>query len=75
MLLMPRELIGTIIRALDVSLNSERAVWKVANKLQTSFAATLEHLHNLGYLDEATRNAIRVNIETRAAQAELGGED
>jgi Zn-dependent peptidase ImmA (M78 family) len=74
MLLMPRELIGPIVRDLNELLTSERAIWKVANRLQTSFAATLEHLHNLGYLDEATRNAIRANIETKAAQPEEGGE-
>jgi Zn-dependent peptidase ImmA (M78 family) len=72
MLLMPRELIDLIVRDLDLPVNSEKVVWKIANKLQTSFAATLEHLHNLSYLDEATRNAIRVIMETRAAQ---GGVD
>lgn len=67
MLLMPTDLIGTFVRQLSRRLDSAAAVWEVANAFQTSFTATLEHLTNLGEIDEATREALRAEIEAKAA--------
>ena len=66
--LMPRELIEAIIRQLTISLDSSQAVWEVASVLKTSFSATLAHLCNLGFIDDVTRDALRQEMEERAAQ-------
>jgi Zn-dependent peptidase ImmA (M78 family) len=67
MLLMPTDLVGSVVRKLTSRLDSTDAVWEVANAFQTSFTATLEHLCNLGYIDEVTRDALRAEIEAGAA--------
>ena len=67
MFLMPTELVGAAVRALTVPLDSSRAVWQVANRLETSFTSTVDHLFNLGYLDESTRDSIRAAMLSRAA--------
>lgn len=67
MLLMPRTLLATAVSSLHQPLAEEESVWEVANRLHTSFTATLDHLCNLGYLDSDTRDAIRTRVESRAA--------
>ena len=42
-------------------------MWAVANRLHTSFTATLDHLHNLGYVDDTAREAVRERIKARTA--------
>ena len=70
MFLMPTELVGRAVRSLAVPLNSPQAVWQIANRLQTAFTSTVDHLFNLGYLDEATRDSIRAVRLSRAAATE-----
>jgi Zn-dependent peptidase ImmA (M78 family) len=67
MLLMPTDLVGSVIRNLPNRLDSTGAIWEVANAFQTSFTATLEHLCNLGHIDEVTRDGLRAEIEAKAA--------
>lgn len=67
MLLMPSELVAQAVKALAQSLTREEEVGAVAARLRTSFTATLDHLCNLGYVDDCTRDAIRERIEIRAA--------
>ncbi len=69
MLLMPTDLVGSFVRKLTSRLDSPGAIWEVANAFQTSFTATLEHLCNLGHIDEVTRDALRAEIEARAASS------
>ena len=63
MLLMPTDLVGSVVRKLKSCLDSPGAIWEVANAFQTSFTATLDHLWNLGHIDEVTRDALRAEIE------------
>ena len=67
MLLMPTDLVGSVVRKLKSRLDSPGAIWEVANAFQTSFTATLDHLWNLGHIDEVTRDALRAEIEAGAA--------
>jgi Zn-dependent peptidase ImmA (M78 family) len=69
MFLMPTALLESVVRPLSVPLNTAAGVWQVAKEMQTSFSATLEHLHNLGFLDEVTRDALRNQMEQRAASS------
>ena len=73
MLLMPVELIEAVVRGMDVPLDSAPAIWQVANALRTSFSATLEHLCNLGFVDELTRESLRAAMETQAAKTSGNG--
>jgi hypothetical protein len=66
MLLMPADLVGSVVRSLTSPLDSPGAIWEVANAFQTSFTATLDHLWNLGHIDEVTRDALRAEIEAGA---------
>ena len=66
MLLMPTDLVGSVVRKLTSRLDSPGAIWEVANAFQTSFTATLDHLWNLGHIDEVTRDALRAEIEAGA---------
>ena len=71
MFLMPTELVGEAIRGtLTVPLGSPQGVWQVAKRLQTSFTSTVDHLSNLGYLDESTGDSICAAVLARAAAAE-----
>ncbi len=66
MLLMPTDLVGSVVRKLTSRLDSPGAIWEIANACQTSFTATLDHLWNLGHIDEVTRDALRAEIEAGA---------
>lgn len=70
MLLMPPELVRRTIAALSVPLASERAVHEVRKRLQTSFAGTLDHLTNLGWLDPLTAEQIAEVREERLSRQE-----
>ena len=63
MLLMPTELVLRVVGSLTVRLASLAAVREVAAALRTSPTATMEHLGNLGLLDEADRERIRLEAE------------
>lgn len=66
MLLMPKPLIEQAVKALAVPLASSDGVWEIAKRLQTSFSATLEHLTNLRFISEVSRDAIRGEVVSRA---------
>jgi Zn-dependent peptidase ImmA (M78 family) len=70
MFLMPTALLDSVVRQLTVPLDTASAIWQVANQMQTSFSATLEHLCNLGFVDDVTRGALRSEMEERAASAD-----
>jgi hypothetical protein len=65
MLLMPTMLVETAVRQLDAPLESIEVVSKLAKRFKTGVDATLQHLFNLGYLDESVKERI-----TRAAERE-----
>ena len=69
MLLMPTDLVRSVVRKVTSRLDSPDAIWEVANAFQTSFTATLDHLWNLGHIDEVTRDALRAEIEAGAASS------
>ena len=68
MLLMPKDHVPAVVSRLTDPVEKERAIWEVANHFQTSFTATLDHLCNLGYLDEDARWSIRDRIAAGARQ-------
>jgi Zn-dependent peptidase ImmA (M78 family) len=65
MLLMPTELVLRVVSSLTVGLATFAGVRQVAATLRTSLTATTEHLGNLGLLDEADRERIRLEAEQR----------
>jgi Zn-dependent peptidase ImmA (M78 family) len=67
MLLMPEPLVADAVASLSQPVTREEDVWRVANRLHTSFTATIDHLYNLGYVDDPTRDAVREHIEMRTA--------
>ena len=69
MLLMPESLVAVVVKALDEPISTERSIWAVANSLRTSFTSTLDHLCNLGYLDNETRQCVRERVDANSAVA------
>ena len=67
MLLMPEPLVAEAVKSLPRFVTREDEVWTVANRLHTSFTATLDHLYNLGYVDDTARESVRERIEIRTA--------
>ncbi len=67
MFLMPSALLESVVRSRSDPIDTTVGVWQVAKQMQTSFIATLEHLHNLGFVDEVTRDALRNQLDQRAA--------
>ena len=65
MLLMPQDLVGRAVRSSAAPLESVVGVQRVAGTLRTSFTATLQHVTNLGLLDEWTRDQIRDEADRR----------
>ena len=58
MFLMPHQLVRRAVARWTERLTTTASVMAVANRLQTSFHATLWHLYNLGYIDSVTRQRI-----------------
>jgi Zn-dependent peptidase ImmA (M78 family) len=73
MLLMPKQLVARVVRSLTVRLDTLAAVRQVATALRTSPTATIEHLGNLGLLDEADRERIRLEAERQLTSEESEG--
>ena len=65
MLLMPAELVKSAVGGLNGPVVSASDVTVVSTRLQTGFAATLWHLHNLGIIDDFDRQ--RIQAECRPA--------
>lgn len=59
MLLMPTELVNQKVRNLHANITDLEGVRSIATSFRTSASATLEHLYNLGVIDEVTRERIR----------------
>jgi Zn-dependent peptidase ImmA (M78 family) len=73
MLLMPNALIR---KAMDSAAAPEYSfdwVVHVAQTLRTSVDATIRHLRNLGYLDDAAEQHLRLEFEHRAVNHQNGG--
>lgn len=75
--LMPANEVHAVVAALSEPLASDSGVRAVADAFGTSPRATLEHLHNLGWLDEFERDILRgtsIDDETFGRSAvEIGG--
>ncbi len=67
MFLMPNQLVRRAVSALAEPFYTKEAIQSVANRLRTSFEATLWHLKNLGYIDDVTRQ--RIENETLQLQS------
>jgi len=59
MLLMPRSAVWSAVRSARHDISTLAGIRFVARALNTSAAATLEHLCNLGLIDEVTRDRVR----------------
>ncbi len=68
MLLMPTDLVSQLVSQLSEPVGSESAIWNVANRMRTSFTATLDHLRNLQFIDEETRESLRSELDARAVR-------
>ncbi len=62
-LLMPPSLVTLAIAETDARVDTRQGIEAVAARLQVSRAALLEHLHNVGILDEADRDGLRLAFE------------
>ena len=71
MLLMPKELVLRVIGSLTVSPATLADVRQVATAMKTSPTATLNHLGNLGLLDEADLERIQLEAETQLTSDEI----
>ena len=67
MLLMPSELIRKAITSPPQPSGSFDWLLHIARTLKTSVDATIRHLTNLGYVDEAAAQRLQVEFEKRAA--------
>jgi Zn-dependent peptidase ImmA (M78 family) len=59
MFLMPPELIQTVVDEENIALDSVKGIWAVSNRLGVSFTAVVEHVCNLGFIDQETRNELK----------------
>jgi Zn-dependent peptidase ImmA (M78 family) len=75
--LMPPDEIQAVLAELDQELATHEGIRAVAERFGTSPRATLEHLHNLGWLDEFERDTLRgTGIDDESFSrppAEIGG--
>ena len=58
MLLMPHDLVQRAVSTITTRLDTMAGVRQVASRLQTGFPAALNHLVNLGFIDDAERERI-----------------
>jgi Zn-dependent peptidase ImmA (M78 family) len=72
MLLMPPELVRRAVTSLSVLPTSEQAIHEICKRLGTSFAATLDHLTNLGWLDPTSAEQIAEARDDRLSRQEGG---
>ena len=68
MLLMPPDLLAKVVQSLDIPFASLDGISAVAHRLRTSLTATLEHLYNLGFIDETVRDRIRAEADHRTME-------
>jgi hypothetical protein len=65
MFLMPPALVARIARRLPVPVSEKGSVKELARALGASFTATVEHLCNLGFIDEGDRERLRTEADSR----------
>ena len=66
MLLMPTEVVRRAVLARSAPLESQDVIAAVARRLNTGFSATLNHLKNLGFIDETTEQRIEAERQSRS---------
>lgn len=59
MFLMPPELIRRVIDNEQISLDTVESIWTVSKHLGVSFSAVVEHVCNLGFINEETRDDLK----------------
>jgi len=69
MLLMPTDLVNRLARSLAGSVDSVEGIREIADRMHTSFKATLEHLKNLNFLSQEEHDF----IEMQERQGKLPG--
>ncbi|MFP4174130.1 MAG: ImmA/IrrE family metallo-endopeptidase [Candidatus Hydrogenedentota bacterium] len=67
MCLMPPKRVHEVLAGLEHPIDTLDGVAEAAKALNTSFTATLNHLYNLGTLDDPACEAIRMALEERSA--------
>ena len=58
MLLMPTETVRAVVAGMNEPIATAQGVSSVARRLETGFSATLWHLRNLGFVDDASEQRI-----------------
>ena len=58
MLLMPTETVRAVVAGMNEPIVTAQGVSSVARRLETGFSATLWHLRNLGFVDDASKQRI-----------------
>ena len=71
MFLMPPDLIQAIVAEDRIVVDSVQGLWAVSNRLGVSFSAVIEHVCNLGFIDEETRDELKQQaIQDSAASSQ-----
>ena len=69
MFLMPAEVLKGVVLGLNEPIASASGVAAVSLRLRTGFAATLWHLHNLGFIDDFDRQRVQAERDSVASQS------
>ena len=67
MLLMPTSLVQRAVSKLTEPLNTREGVSEIADQLQVARSSMLNHLKNLGYIDEIDKQLIEEDLQFSAA--------
>jgi hypothetical protein len=59
---MPYDLVARTIESQEDSIDSVEGLVSLASRLRTSASATLEHIFNLGFIDEVARDGLRESL-------------
>jgi Zn-dependent peptidase ImmA (M78 family) len=68
MLLMPPGRLSSALVEGNADAASLKGVQDICIRLKTSFSMTVEHMHNLGFLSEEERDALRAEADDQAAR-------
>jgi Zn-dependent peptidase ImmA (M78 family) len=60
--LMPPELIRAVVAEEGIALDSVEGIWMVSNRLRVSSTAVIDHVYNLKFIDEETREELRHQV-------------
>lgn len=67
MFLMPPELIQAVVDRENIALDSLKGIWAVSNRLGVSFTAVVEHVCNLRFITEETRDDLKQQAVQKSA--------